>query len=72
MPSKVINDSLKEDSSEGMSDLATIYGKIGKYRKEAQVYEAMQKSGTTSPDLEKSIARNTLQISPQSVFNARI
>ncbi len=59
----------KEESSEGMNDLANIYGKIGKYRKEAQVYEAMQKSGTTSPDLEKSIERTTLQISPQSVFN---
>ncbi|TKB27696.1 hypothetical protein FCL47_06090 [Desulfopila sp. IMCC35006] len=60
----------KQDSSEGMSDLANIYGKIGKYRKEAQVYDAMQKSGTTSPELEKSIERTTLQISPQSVFNA--
>ena len=60
----------KEDSTEGMSDLATIYGKIGKYRKEAQMYEAMQKSGTTSPELPESIERNSLQISPQSIFNA--
>ncbi len=59
----------KENSAEGMRDLANIYGKIGKYRKEAQVYEAMQETGTTTPDLEKSIERNTLQISPQSVFN---
>ncbi len=61
---------LKDDSSEGMIDLATIYGKIGKYRKEAQVYEALQKSGSTSPDLQESIERNTLQISPQSSFDA--
>jgi tetratricopeptide (TPR) repeat protein len=61
---------LKDDSSEGMIDLATIYGKIGKYRKEAQVYEALQKSGSTSPDLQESIERNTLQISPQSTFDA--
>ncbi len=61
---------LKEDSSEGMSDLATIYGKIGKYRKEAQVYEAMQDSGTTAPGLEESIERTSLQISPQNIFNA--
>lgn len=60
---------LEQDSSEGMIDLATIYGKIGKYRKEAQVYEAMQSSGTSSPDLLDSIERNTLQISPQSIFN---
>ncbi len=60
---------LKDNSSEGMSDLATIYGKIGKYRKEAQVYEAMQNSGATTPDLVESIERNTLQISPQSIFD---
>jgi predicted Zn-dependent protease len=61
---------LEEKSPEGMVDLATIYSKIGKYRKEAQVYEAMQSSGTTSPDLEQSIERNSLQMSPQSIFNA--
>lgn len=61
---------LKEDSSEGMSDLATIYSKIGKYRKEAQVYEAMQDQGTTAPGLEESIERTILQISPQSIFSA--
>ncbi|NOR23172.1 MAG: tetratricopeptide repeat protein [Desulforhopalus sp.] len=61
---------IEEDSSEGMKDLATIYSKIGKYRKEAQVYEAMQNSGTTSPDLQEAIERNTLQMSPQSILNA--
>ncbi len=61
---------LKNDSREGMSDLATVYGKIGKYRKEAQVYEAIQQSGATSPDLVESIERNNLQISPQNIFNA--
>ncbi len=61
---------LEKDSPENMSDLATIYAKIGKYRKEAQMYEAMQNSGTTSPALTESIARTTLQISPQSIFNA--
>ncbi len=30
----------------------------------------MQNSGTTSPDLQESIERNTLQMSPQSIFNA--
>ncbi len=61
---------LKENSSEGMIDLATVYGKIGKYRKEAQMYEALQNSGTTAPELAESMERNTLQISPQSIFNA--
>ena len=60
---------LKNDSREGMSDLATVYGKIGKYRKEAQVYEAIQNSGATSPDLIESIERNKLQISPQNILN---
>jgi len=61
---------LKENPSEGMSDLATIYSKIGKYRKEAQVYEAMQDQGTTAPGLDESIERTIQQISPQSIFNA--
>ena len=61
---------LEDDPSEGMIDLANIYSKIGKYRKEAQVYEAMQKRGATSPDIEESRERNTLQISPQSIVNA--
>ncbi len=61
---------LKENSTEGMIDLATVYGKIGKYRKEAQVYETLQNSGTTNPDLAESIERNTLQLSPQNIFNA--
>ncbi len=61
---------LAEDSSGGMIDLATIYAKIGKYRKEAQVYEAMQSSGTTSPDLLESIKRNTMKLSPQNIFTA--
>ena len=66
---KIYKRLLEENSSEGMIDLATIYSKIGKFRKEAQVYEAMQNSGTTSPDLLESIERNTLQMSPQSIFN---
>ncbi len=61
---------LQDDSSEGMSDLATVYGKIGKYRKKAQIYEAIKNSGATSPDLIESIDRNNLQLSPQSIFNA--
>ena len=61
---------LEEDSSEGMMDLAEIYSKIGKYRKEAQVYEAMQSSGTSSPELPESIERNSRQLSPQNIFVA--
>ncbi len=60
----------EQGSPEGMIDLAAIYGRIGKYRKEAQVYEAIQSTGTTSPELQKSMERSTLQLSPQSIFDA--
>ncbi len=60
----------EQGTQEGMIDLAAIYGRVGKYRKEAQVYEAIQNSGTTSPELEKSIERSSLQLSPQNIFNA--
>ena len=58
----------KEDAIDAMSDLATIYSRIGKYRKEAQIYEAMQSSGQVSPDIAESMARSNLQLSPQNVF----
>lgn len=60
----------EQGTLEGMIDLATIYGRIGKYRKEAQVYEAIQNTGTTSPELAKSMERSTLQLSPQNMFDA--
>ncbi len=59
----------EEESTEGMYDLAAIYGRIGKYRKEAQVYKAIQSSGATSPELTESIERNTLQLSPRSTLD---
>lgn len=62
---------LKEDSTEGMIDLASVYGRIGKYRKEAQIYEAIQKSGIVSPDLNESIERSILLIRPQNIFDAK-
>ncbi len=60
----------QKETPEGMIDLAAIYGRIGKYRKEAQVYEAIQNSGTTSPELVNSMERNSLQLSPQNIFDA--
>jgi len=60
----------EEDTTEGMVDLASIYGRFGEYRKEAQVYEAIQNKGPTSPELLNSIERNILQIRPQSTFDA--
>ena len=59
----------EEETTEGMYDLAAIYGRIGKYRKEAQVYKAIQSSGATSPELTESIERNILQLSPRSTLD---
>lgn len=61
---------MEEDPHEGMFDLAAIYGKIGKYRKEAQLYQAIKESGASSPGLSESIERNSLQLSPQNIFHA--
>jgi predicted Zn-dependent protease len=59
----------EQGTSEGMNDLARIYSRIGKYRKEAQIYEAIQSTGATSTELAKSMERSTLQLSPQNVFD---
>ena len=59
----------EQQSAEGMIDLAAIYGRIGKYRKEAQVYEALQNAGTTSPQLQASMERSSQQLSPQNILD---
>ncbi|KJR96796.1 MAG: hypothetical protein VR65_26970 [Desulfobulbaceae bacterium BRH_c16a] len=59
----------EEKTAEGMIDLAAVYGRTGKYRKEAQVYEAIQNTGATSPELVSSIERSSIQMSPQNIFD---
>lgn len=59
-----------QESTEGMLDLASIYERIGEYRKEAKVYEAIQSSGGSSPRLKSSIARTSMEISPQTSLDA--
>jgi hypothetical protein len=54
---------------EDMIDLAAIYGRVGKYRKEAQVYEAIQNTGRTSPELVESMEKNSQQLSPQNALD---
>ena len=62
---------LAEDGSkESKVDLATIYGRIGKYRKEAQVYEDISNVGEVTPELQESITRNFLQIRPTNTIDA--
>lgn len=59
----------EEKTAEGMLDLAAVYGRTGKYRKEAQVYEALQNTGATSPELLSSLERSSIQMSPQNLFD---
>lgn len=59
----------EQNSPEGLIDLATIYGRVGKYRKEAQVYEELQNTGTTSPELQASMERSYQQLSPQNTID---
>ncbi len=59
----------EEKTAEGMIDLAAVYGRTGKYRKEAQVYEALQSTGATSPELVSSLERSSIQMSPQNIFD---
>ena len=52
----------KEETTESKVDLATIYGRIGKFRKEAQVYEDISNVGNVTPELQESIKRNFLLV----------
>jgi len=60
----------EEESTESKVDLATIYGRIGKYRKEAQVYEDISNVGEVTPELQQSITRNFLQIRPTNTIDS--
>ncbi len=60
----------EQESTEGMLDLASIYERIGEYRKEAKIYEVFQSSGGNAPDLESSIARTSKEISPLTGLDA--
>ena len=60
----------EEESTESKVDLATIYGRIGKYRKEAQVYEDISNVGEVTPELQQSISRNFLQIRPTNTIDS--
>lgn len=62
----------KEKTTESKVDLATIYGRIGKFRKEAQVYEDISNVGEVTPELEESIKRNILQIRPTNTVDIQI
>ena len=59
---------LEEDQEEieGLADLASIYDRFGQYRKEAQVYEVMRKSGSTPPEMEDIIKKSSAKVRPHT------
>ncbi|WP_092221974.1 tetratricopeptide repeat protein [Desulforhopalus singaporensis] len=58
----------EESRREAMVDLASIYDRMGEYRKEAQVYEKMKSSGIDISGYEKTIERSAQKISPQNII----
>lgn len=62
----------EEESTESKVDLAAIYGRIGKFRKEAQVYEEISEVGEIRPELQESITRNFLQIRPTNTVDVML
>ncbi len=57
---------IQEDSNvEGLSDLARIYGRLGEYGKEAELYQVIHKYGSVYPELNASIEQNELRRKPR-------
>lgn len=54
----------EEHSLDALTDLVTIYERMGKYQKEAKVYRDIEQSGKLSPVLEESMERNLQKIAP--------
>ena len=55
----------KDASQEGLYDLAQIYGRLGEYGKEAQLYKDMRQYGFAYPELSEAIKRNELLRQPR-------
>lgn len=60
----------KEKKADTLADLASIYNRIGEYRKEAQVYQDIRDSGVTSPKLQRSMERSSQKIQPQNTVES--
>lgn len=57
---------IREDQNvEGLYDLARIYGRLGEYGKEAELYQVMRKYGPVYPDLKASIQQNEVRRKPR-------
>lgn len=55
----------KDASLEGLYDLAQIYGRLGEYGKEAQLYSSIRQYGPASPELSEAMLRNELLRKPR-------
>ncbi len=55
----------KDASIEGLFDLAQIYGRLGEYGKEAELYSSIMKYGPAYPGLSEAILRNELLRQPR-------
>jgi tetratricopeptide (TPR) repeat protein len=55
----------KDASVEGLYDLAQIYGRLGEYGKEAQLYSTIRQYGPAYPELSEAIKRNELLRKPR-------
>jgi tetratricopeptide (TPR) repeat protein len=52
-------------SVEGLYDLARIYGRLGEYGKEAELYQVIRKYGPAYPELSEAIRRNDILRKPR-------
>ncbi|MBB5346559.1 tetratricopeptide repeat protein [Desulfoprunum benzoelyticum] len=57
---------LEQDvSAEGLYDLARIYGRLGEYGKEAELYQVIRRYGPAYPELKEAIRRNEVLRKPR-------
>ena len=64
---------LEQDVSvEGLYDLAQIYGRLGEYGKEAELYQTIRRYGPAYPQLKEAIRRNEVLRKPRLSADAEI
>lgn len=59
-------------SVEGLYDLAQIYGRLGEYGKEAELYQTIRRYGPAYPELKEAIRRNEVLRKPRLSADAEI
>jgi hypothetical protein len=59
----------EERTTQSMVDLASIYSRMGEFRKEARLYEDIKATGSTTPAIDESFKRTVVQLSPQNTLD---